>query len=176
MNNQLMFSSKNQAWDTPQDFFDKQNAIFSFDLDVCATEQSAKCANYFTPEINGLEQKWLGVCWCNPPYGSEQTEWIKKAYLEAQAGRAQTVMLLPARTDTKVFHRYIWDEAIDSWRTGVQGIFIKGRLTFGSNDYWQWVWEQEIINGKPNTLYGKIGKKNPAPFPSMLVIFNPIKL
>lgn len=47
-------------------------------------------------------------------------------------------MLIPARTDTKAFHEYIYGKA--------EIRFVRGRLKFG-------------------------GSKNPAPFPSMVVIF-----
>lgn len=63
------FSSKSDMWETPQDFFDKLNKEFNFDVDVCALPENAKCKNYFTPAQDGLIQKWDGVCWMNPPYG-----------------------------------------------------------------------------------------------------------
>jgi phage N-6-adenine-methyltransferase len=68
VNKEVMFSSKTDMWATPQDFFDTLNDEFQFDTDVCAIEENAKCSNYFTPEMNGLAQDWLGVCY-NPPYG-----------------------------------------------------------------------------------------------------------
>ena len=71
--------------------------------------------------------------------------------------------------DTILFHDYIWDTYLQKTRPGVSLYFIKGRLTFGSPEYWAWVWEQKEIEGKVNKLYKKYGKKNPAPFPSMLV-------
>jgi site-specific DNA-methyltransferase (adenine-specific) len=80
-------------------------------------------------------------------------------------GDVPIVMLLPARTDTKYFHDYIYNKA------GVEIRFIKGRLIFGSEEYWKWVWEQEFIDNKKNTLYKKYGRKNSAPFPSMVCIF-----
>ncbi len=43
---------------TPQDFFDKLNKEFNFDLDPCATKENAKCSKYFTKEIDGLKQDW----------------------------------------------------------------------------------------------------------------------
>lgn len=52
--NEVLLSSKNMNWCTPQDFFDKLNAEFHFVLDAAATEHSAKCANFFTPETDGL--------------------------------------------------------------------------------------------------------------------------
>ena len=60
MNTNLMFSSKTDLWATPQDFFDKLNEEFHFTLDVCAIPENAKCKKYYTPDINGLSQKWSG--------------------------------------------------------------------------------------------------------------------
>ena len=55
-----LFSSKTPEWATPQDFFDKLDEEFHFDLDVCATDENAKCSRYFTKEQDGLSQQWGG--------------------------------------------------------------------------------------------------------------------
>lgn len=122
--NDVLFSSKSVVWETPQDLFDKLNEEFHFDLDVCALPENAKCEKYYTPEDDGLSQPWNGVCWCNPPYGRTIGKWIQKAY-ETFAGGGTVVMLLPARTDTKWFHEYIYNKA--------EIRFIKGRLKFGNS-------------------------------------------
>ena len=124
MNTDLMFSSKTDMWATPQEFFDKLNQQFNFTLDVCAISENAKCERFFTPEINGLKQEWAGVCWCNPPYGREIGKWVEKAYIASTRG-ATVVMLIPARTDTKWFHEYIYK------KENVEIRFVKGRLKFG---------------------------------------------
>ena len=62
MNTDVMFSSKTDLWATPQDFFDNLNQEFDFDLDVCALPENAKCKNYYSPEVDGLSQRWGGVC------------------------------------------------------------------------------------------------------------------
>lgn len=110
--NAALLSSQNMNWCTPQDFFDELNAEFHFALDVAATERSAKCANFFTPETDGLAQSWNcgGAVFCNPPYGRELKKWIRKAYTEAQSGKT-IVLLIPARTDTAAFHDYIYGKA-----------------------------------------------------------------
>ena len=77
MNTDLMFSSKTEMWATPQDFFDKMNERYNFSLDVCAIQENAKCANFFSPEIDGLKQEWKGTCWMNPPYGREIGKWVE---------------------------------------------------------------------------------------------------
>jgi phage N-6-adenine-methyltransferase len=117
------FSSKTDLWATPQDFFDALNKEFSFDVDVCATAENAKCQNYFTAQQDGLKQDWNGVCWMNPPYGRVIGNWVKKAYESAQNG-AIVVCLLPARTDTKWWHDYCMKGSVR---------FIRGRLKFGGN-------------------------------------------
>ena len=52
--NKALLSSKNMCWCTPQDFFDKLNAEFGFVLDPAATDKTAKCSLYYTPETDGL--------------------------------------------------------------------------------------------------------------------------
>lgn len=66
-----------------------------------------------------------GVTFCNPPYGREIGKWVRKAYEESKKGPT-VVMLLPARTDTKWFHDYIYGKA--------EIRFIRGRLKFGGGE------------------------------------------
>lgn len=127
MNKKVMFSSKTDLWETPQDFFNNLDNMFHFTLDACALPENAKCKNYYTPEQNGLCQPWDGVVWCNPPYGREIGKWVEKAYRTAENGSAVVVMLLPARTDTKWFHDFCYFNRFATVR------FVKGRLKFGGS-------------------------------------------
>lgn len=122
-NTNIHFSSKTDLWATPQDFFDKYNQIYNFDIDVCALPENAKCLIYFTPEQDGLKQKWSGKCWMNPPYGRTIKHWVKKAY-ESSLDGCVVVCLLPARTDTSWWHDFCIKGKIE---------FIRGRLKFGGN-------------------------------------------
>ena len=92
-----LFSSNTDEWATPQDFFDKLNAEFHFDLDVCATKENAKCKRFFTKEHDGLKQDWKGVCWMNPPYGRQISLWVYKALESARGGRQLFVSSLPVQ-------------------------------------------------------------------------------
>lgn len=123
MNVEVHFSHKTDEWATPQDFFNKINAEFDFTLDVCATPESAKCAAFYTEDDNGLEQPWSARNWCNPPY-SDIKAWVAKARREQLLGN-MTVMLIPARTDTAVFHDSIYKQQ------NVEVRFVRGRLKFG---------------------------------------------
>ena len=130
MNTDLMFSSKTDQWATPQDFFDKLNEEFHFTLDVAADKSNHKCEQYYDKQINGLSQPWAinererERVWCNPPYGREIGKWVEKAYHESLTG-VTVVMLLPARTDTKWFHDFIYGKA--------EIRFVRGRLKFGDS-------------------------------------------
>ena len=119
--NKSMFTSETDVWSTPQDFYNKINLEFDFELDVCALPENAKCPNYFTPEQDGLAQDWTGACWCNRPYGREIGKWVKKA----SESKAIVVCLVPARTDTAWWHDYAMKA--DEIR------FIRGRLKFGNS-------------------------------------------
>lgn len=118
------YSSQTDEWATPQDLFDELNAEFGFGLDVCALPSSAKCEKYFTPEVDGLAQEWIGSCWMNPPYGDVIGDWIQKAKQSAENG-ATVVCLVPARVDTN----WWWDNC-----RYAEIRFIRGRLKFGKSE------------------------------------------
>jgi phage N-6-adenine-methyltransferase len=120
--NKALFSSVTDLWATPQDFYARLEAVFKFQTDVCALPTNAKCEHYYSPEVNGLEQDWSGVCWMNPPYGREIGAWVEKAHKSAKQNGATVVCLLPARTDTRWWHDYCAKGEV---------FFIRGRLKFG---------------------------------------------
>jgi phage N-6-adenine-methyltransferase len=145
-------------WGTPQARFDAWNAQRHYTLDVAASEGNAKCPAFFTKEVDGLVQPWTGRVWCNPPYGPAIPAFVSKAEDEMRrvGGPFLVDMLVPARTDVRWFHKYIWNEdagctrgfiADDNHEVSISVRFIKGRLKFEGPD----------------------GVKAPAPFPSMLV-------
>ncbi len=113
------YSSNSNEWSTPQDFFDRLDEEFHFGLDAAANAENAKCEKFYTIEDNSLVQSWYSPSWvfCNPPYGREQ---IKFVYI---TNATHSVLLIPARTDTKVWE-YIFKNASEVR-------FITGRLKFG---------------------------------------------
>lgn len=117
-----MMSSASNEWGTPLDLFAALNQEFRFGVDVCATPELAKCERYFTPEQDGLAQKWTGNCWMNPPYGDQIGRWIEKAH-QSSKGTATVVCLVPARVDTG----WWWDHCLFG-----EIRFLRGRLRFGN--------------------------------------------
>ena len=122
MNREAMFSSATDMWATPMSLFEKLDKAFGFTLDVCAVKENAKCANFFSPEDDGLKHPWEGRCWMNPPYGRNIGEWMRKAYESSQEG-ALVVCLVPARTDTAWWHEYAIKGDVHH---------IRGRIKFGN--------------------------------------------
>ena len=136
----VLFSSKKHHWETPPEIYDPLHKAFKFTLDPCAEKSTAKCKKFYTVDDDGLTQDWSKeTVFVNPPY-SNIKEWVKKCHDSAYDG-ATVVMLIPARTDTRWFHEYIYHKA--------EIKFLKGRIKF-------------IIDGV---------RKDAAPFPSMLVIY-----
>ena len=123
--NPVHYSSATVIWATPQEFFDKYNAKFSFTTDVCALPENAKCQHFYTPEQDGLAQEWRGACWMNPPYGREIGKWVEKAAKEANDNGATVVCLLPARTDTRWWHDNVIQNA-----ASIE--FLRRRIKFGN--------------------------------------------
>ena len=62
--------------------------------------------------------------WCNPPYGRQIGSWVQKAAESVEDGTPCVVMLLYARTDTRWFHDYIYNNP------RAHTVFLKGRLHF----------------------------------------------
>jgi transcriptional regulator with XRE-family HTH domain len=122
-------SSGPQAWRTPQLLLSRLYRVFGrFDLDPCSPVADRRRAPVqarvrYTRDDDGLVLPWFGTVFVNPPYGRELPYWVAKAAREVGQGRARVVVLLmPARTDTSYWHRYVAGQA--------HIFFLLGRLRF----------------------------------------------
>lgn len=124
----VLFSSKSNEWATPQDLYNKLNNRYNFTLDPCSSLENHKCDKFYTIKENGLIQDWSNeVVFCNPPYGREIYDWVKKCYNEHLNG-TKIVLLIPSRTDTRYFHEFLYK------KPNIKLEFIKGRLKFGDSN------------------------------------------
>lgn len=140
--NKVLLKSDKMNWETPNSLFEELDAKYHFTLDPCCEITTAKCKKFYTKEDDGLTKDWDNeIVFVNPPYGKDIKLWVEKCYKESLKG-VKIVMLIPARTDTKYFHEFIYNKA--------NIVFLKGRVKF-------------LMDGK---------QLNPAPFPSMLVLYN----
>lgn len=122
--NKVLFSSNSDEWTTPLDLFNRLDNIFSFDIDLCASDTNHLCKLYFTKNNSCLDKDLFDhVIYYNPPYFRNMYIFIKKCFELSKNNIV--VMLLPSRTDTKWFHDFILPYC--------DIIFIKGRLKFGGS-------------------------------------------
>ena len=119
INKKALFTSLNQDWTTPKEFYDKLNK--EFDFDPCPI------SNYTNGgKVNGLECEWGKRNYCNPPYTTkEQNEFIDKGIEEWKKGKL-VVFLIPSSTGTKRFEKLLNLKPQPKFR------FIIGRLKFGN--------------------------------------------
>jgi site-specific DNA-methyltransferase (adenine-specific) len=128
----ILNKSKSNNWGTPPDFYEKLNDEHHFTFDPCP---------FPLPDWNGLEIEWGECNFVNPPYNDIKS-WSKKCREEQLKGR-KSVLLIPAKTDTKYFHQWILPYA--------EIKFLKGRMNFISLD-------KKSLNRQ-------------APFPSILCVY-----
>lgn len=113
--NRGLFTSQRGDWRTPRALYQALYSEFGFDHDPCPVR----------PTADGLVSGWGKVNFVNPPYGREIGRWLEKGYEEHMKGKT-VVFLLPSRTDTKWWHRFVLKA--DEIR------FIKGRLRFDNQE------------------------------------------
>ena len=157
---------------TPWELYKDLDKEFNFTIDACASSHNTKHVKYWSVEDDSLQQDWSGHrLFCNPPYGEPENactenckkkrcikrgyhldrwqagtpNFVKKAYEEHLNG-VLSVLLVAARTDTRWFHKYVWDSVCHRPKAGTEVRFIKGRIQY-------------------------IGGDHGAGFPSMLIIF-----
>lgn len=150
---------------TPRDRWAAWDEEFAFTTDAAADATNHLCLRWYGPGSpfahDALAIEWgptppvhipdfvPEVVWLNPPF-SRVADFAAKAYTEAAEGRATTVMLCKVVSDTRWWHRYVWDVTARGGRgdtyPGVELRLLKGRLKF-------------------------VGQKDPAPFPCCLVVF-----
>lgn len=166
-----VFYSVRDDYMTPISFIEKvlqDNNLHVFDCDVCCTEFNVPAKSHYKKDgyyINqikqnnqdGLSGKWSRINWCNPPFGLCE-EFIKKAIAEQQKGNT-TYMLIPARTETGYWQKYIFNNGKAN-KKGVEVEFLRKGLCFIDPDTGKPV--QITITKKDGTRMQKDGVyKNP---------------
>jgi hypothetical protein len=106
-------------WLTPPELI---KALGPFDLDPCASvgQPWRTAKTMWTKDFDGLIRPWWSdaFTWLNPPFGSEWPAWVERL-----ADHGNGIALINARTETRPFHRLVWNRADAVF-------FFKGRLFF----------------------------------------------
>jgi site-specific DNA-methyltransferase (adenine-specific) len=143
MVSKTLFSSNTEEWGTPLTLYKKLDEEFHFETDPCTTQDNPlKTYVFYTKKENGLKQKWYGNTFINPPYGKNAYEWVKEAAKRQNENTADTIVML---LPARTDTKWFHEYILN--KPNIEIRFLKGRITF-------------------------VGATNPAPFPSMIVIFH----
>lgn len=150
----------NATWQTPPAVFADLNAIYGFDIDICANKAAALLpvwfgpgSDYWTDAIDD-DLSWHqygNFGFCNPPYGAFIKPVVYKAVVEAAFGFS-TLLLLPLRM-TQITRWAVFESG-----SVVDWLFCDKRITF-------------FEDGVPRL--DRHGNPSPALFDSMLVLIGP---
>ena len=123
MVDQALFSSHKHDWRTPPSLFHALHQQFQFTVDAAASQQNALLPLFWDREADALQQDWTGHrVYCNPPYGRTQAAFVRKADQEWRENAVTSVLLIPARPDTRIWQQVILPNASVT--------FLPGRLRF----------------------------------------------
>lgn len=116
-------ASVTDVWCTPPAVIEALGGAASFDLDpAAATNRFQDTArHHYTVEDDGLAQAWEGEVYLNCPYSALEP------WHERMVAHGRGVSLIFARTETQLWHRYVWPEC-DAV------VFLEGRLHFHVNE------------------------------------------
>lgn len=106
---------KTNDWLTPPAILE---SLGSFDIDPCCPPGMPWRTAATMLTTRGLEAKWTGRAFVNPPYGPDTGRWLARL---AEHGRGTALIF--ARTETEHWFEHVWPKA-----TAI--LFLEGRLHF----------------------------------------------
>ena len=114
MNLEVMYSKKSDDWKTPAELY---NALSNSGyLDPCP----------YQAKEDGLIKNYHGnKLFINPPF-SKMIDWVQYAIFQRYIWDNKVALLIPARTDTKYFHKLL------EYTPSIY--FIKGRLHYNESE------------------------------------------
>lgn len=111
------YAGRTDEWLTPPEIL---RVLGPFDLDPCSpiVRPWEMAAVHYTVGEDGLSRPWFGRVWLNPPYGPNTGRWLQRI-----SEHGNGIALVFARTETEMFHDWVWARA-----DGL--LFFRGRLHF----------------------------------------------
>jgi phage N-6-adenine-methyltransferase len=113
-------NSGENEWYTPPQYIESARKVMGrIDLDPASSEcanKIVKAKKFFDEETNGLEQKWTGCIWMNPPYAQPLiNKFIDKLETEQYE---QAIVLVNNATETKWGQKLLSMAAVVCFHTG----------------------------------------------------------
>lgn len=139
----VMSSHKRPDWPTPWGLYRQLDAEFHFDLDVCASPENAKAPNAL---MGILTEDGLASSWCGRRcFMNPPYGLVLRRWLEKAVHEALAGATVVALLPARTDTVW-WHDWVLPFASEIR--FLRGRLTFE-------------------------GSTNPAPFPSVVVVFRP---
>lgn len=121
-----MMGKPTDEWETPQWLFDKLNAEFKFDLDVCATDKNTKCKNFCIDALRASDWGSENEAFMNPPYSTPKP-FVEMAYSQSKFRKIVCLLKVdPSTTWWAIF----WDHELHKPRPGIEIRYLPRRLKF----------------------------------------------
>jgi phage N-6-adenine-methyltransferase len=122
----VSLNSGENEWYTPPEYIEAaRSAMGSIDLDpaTCEVAQAnVRAKRFYYIDDNGLEKKWTGNVWLNPPYSKDLIGLFMAKVVEESNRFKQAIILVNNATDTAWFH--------DLLSVASALCLIKGRIKF----------------------------------------------
>lgn len=129
------FSSESCEWYTPTQYIEAaRQALGTIDLDPASSvtaNATVKAGKFFTIEDDGLQQRWFGCIFVNPPYGKTEdgrslaSAFCNKAISEYNAGNIEAGIILVNSLHSQSWQAPLYDHFI---------CFVNHRIHFISDD------------------------------------------
>jgi len=92
---------------TPPNIWKDLTDEFDFTIDACASDDNHLLPKYYTKENSCLDKDWTNeVVYCHPMFDIYIGKFVEKCANE----KCVSVMLLPASTHTRYFHKFIYNK------------------------------------------------------------------
>ncbi len=122
----VSLNSGENEWYTPPEYIDAaRDAMGSIDLDPAScdvAQANVRAKRFYTIDDNGLEKKWAGNVWLNPPYSKDLIGLFAAKVAGESSSFQQAVVLVNNATDTAWFH--------DLASVASAACFFRGRIKF----------------------------------------------
>lgn len=104
-------NSGNNEWYTPAEYIEAAREVMgSIDVDPASNDiaqETVKAKTYYTVETNGLDKKWNGNVWMNPPYASDLIGKFIEKLINELPNIEQAIVLVNNATETEWFSKLI---------------------------------------------------------------------